>query len=90
MSAGLRTNDSAMKSTRSSSANSRSSMSFSDIAGTETFMPGSEMPLLLLTGPPSVTSQTTSRPSTAVTRRPTLPSSTSSRSPASASSARPL
>ena len=33
-------------------------MSFSDSAGTDTFMPGSEMPLLLLTGPPSVTVQT--------------------------------
>ena len=32
-------------------------MSFSDIAGTDTFMPGSEMPLLLETGPPSVTEQ---------------------------------
>ena len=30
-------------------------MSFSLIAGTETFIPGSEMPLLLETGPPSVT-----------------------------------
>ena len=35
-------------------------MSFSDIAGTDTFMPGSERPLLSLTGPPSVTRQTTS------------------------------
>ena len=39
-------------------------MSFSDIAGTDTFMPGSDSPLLLLTGPPSVTVQTTSSPST--------------------------
>ena len=38
-------------------------MSFSDIAGTETFMPGSDRPLLLLTLPPSVTMQTTSLPS---------------------------
>ena len=65
-------------------------MSFSDIAGTETFMPGSERPLLSLTGPPSVTSQTTSLPSTATTRRPTLPSSTSSRSSGRASAARSL
>ena len=65
-------------------------MSFSDMAGTETSMPGSEMPLLLLTLPPSVTSQTTSWPSTSSTVSPTLPSSTSSRSPAFASLARPL
>ena len=38
-------------------------MSFSDKAGADTFMPGSDMPLLLLTGPPSVTVQTTSLPS---------------------------
>ena len=43
--------------------------------------PGSEMPLLLLTGPPSVTVQTTSLPSMCSTTRPTLPSSISSRSP---------
>ena len=68
MSAGLRTNESATMSTRRSRANSRSPTSFSVIAGTETFMPGSERPLLSLTGPPSMTRQTTSRPSTAVTR----------------------
>ena len=62
-------------------------MSFSDIAGTDTFMPGSDRPLLLLTGPPSVTVQTTSLPSMCSTTRPTLPSSTSSRSPGAASSA---
>ena len=90
MSAGLRTNDSATMSTRRPSANARSAQSFSDIAGTDTFMPGSERPLLSLTGPPSVTSQTTSLPSTATTRRPTLPSSTSSRSSGRASAARPL
>ena len=38
-------------------------MSFSDSAGADTFMPGSDMPLLLLTGPPSVTVHTTSLPS---------------------------
>ena len=81
MSAGERTNDSATRSTPTFSANSRSSMSFSDNAGTETFMPGSDRPLLLLTGPPSVTVQTTSLPSMCSTTRPTLPSSTSSRSP---------
>ena len=63
ISAGERTNDSATRSTPSRSANSRSSMSFSDSAGTDTFMPGSDMPLLLLTGPPSVTVHTTSLPS---------------------------
>ena len=57
-----RTNDSATKSTPIRSANSRSSASFSDIAGTLTDTPGSDRPLLLLTGPPSVTSQTTSVP----------------------------
>ena len=44
-------------------------MSFSDIAGTETFMPGSDRPLLLLTGPPSVTVHTTSLPSMCSTTR---------------------
>ena len=90
MSAGLRTNDSATMSTRRPRANARSAQSFSDIAGTETFMPGNERPLLSLTGPPSVTRQTTSLPSIAMTRRPTLPSSTSSRSSGRASAARPL
>ena len=61
-----------------------------DVAGTDTFIPGSDRPLLSLTGPPSVTRQTTSLPSTATTRRPTLPSSTSSRSSARASVASPL
>ena len=58
--------------------------------GTETFMPGSDMPLLLLTVPPSVTVQTTSLPSMCSTTRPTLPSSTSSRSPGVASCGEPL
>ena len=87
MSDGLRTKESATMSTPSSRANSRSAMSFSDIAGTETLIPGSDSPLLLLTGPPSVTVHTTSLPSTADTARPTLPSSTSRRSPGLASSA---
>ena len=90
MSFGERTNDSAMKSTLSPSANSRSAMSFSDIAGTETFIPGSEMPLLSETMPPSTIRQHTSLPSTSVTVSPTRPSSTSSRSPGRASAARPL
>ena len=74
-----------MTSTPRDSANFRSAMSFSLIAGTETFIPGSEMPLLLDTGPPSVTAQSTSLPVTWVTTRPTLPSSISSRSPGRAS-----
>ena len=60
-------------------------MSFSDMAGTETFIPGSDRPLLLLTGPPSVTVHTTSSPSMCSTTNATLPSSTSSRSPGWAS-----
>jgi hypothetical protein len=90
MSDGLRTNERATMSTPSCSANSRSAMSFSDSAGTDTFMPGSEMPLLLLTGPPSVTVQITSFPSIPATISPTLPSSTRSRSPTTASRASPL
>ena len=87
MSAADRTNDSAMRSTPRRSANSRSAMSLSDRAGTDTFIPGSDTPLLLLTGPPSVTRHTTSLPSTSVTTSPILPSSTSNRSPGVASSA---
>ena len=89
-SAGERTNDSAIRSTPRRSANSRSSMSFSDSAGAETLMPGRDMPLLLLTLPPSVTEQTTSLPSMCSTTRLTLPSSTRTRSPGLASSARRL
>ena len=51
-----RTNDSATKSTARCSAQRRSSMSFSDSAGTLTATPGRLMPLLLLTGPPTTTS----------------------------------
>ena len=57
------------------------------VPGPSTFMPGSDMPLLLLTGPPSVTVHTTSLPSMCSTTRPILPSSTSTRSPGVASSA---
>ncbi|CKU69584.1 Uncharacterised protein [Mycobacterium tuberculosis] len=84
-SAGERTKESATMSTPRFSANVRSSMSFSDRAGAVTFIPGNEMPLLSLTGPPSTTVQTTSSPSTASTTNATLPSSTSTRSPATAS-----
>ena len=44
---GVRTNDSAMKSTPSRSANSRSSASFSDIAGTLTSTPGQGQALVV-------------------------------------------
>ena len=57
-------------------------MSFSDSAGTETATPGRLMPLWLLTLPPTSTSVRTSWPSTAVTRRRTLPSSMRIGSPA--------
>ena len=88
-SAGERTNDSAIMSTRSPSAKRRSASSFSLIAGTETTVPGSEMPLWSETRPPSTTRHTTSRPSTSVTSSETLPSSISSDSPGRTSSARP-
>ena len=55
-SAALRTKLSAMKSTVRCSAKRRSSMSFSDSAGTETATPGRLMPLWLLTLPPTSTS----------------------------------
>ena len=51
-----------MTSTPSDNANFRSAMSLSDIAGTDTFIPGRDSPLLLDTGPPSVTVQSTSLP----------------------------
>ena len=70
-----RTNDRATKSTVRCSANRRSSMSFSDSAGTLTATPGRLMPLLLLTGPPTTTSVTTSLPRTSLTRSRILPSS---------------
>ena len=88
ISAGERTKDRAMKSTPSFNANRRSAMSFSLKAGTEISMPGKETPLLLETGPPSVTRHTTSLPSTSMHSIATLPSSISKRSPGFASSAR--
>ena len=57
-----RTNDSAMKSTLMCSAQRRSSLSFSDSAGTDTATPGRLMPLLLLTGPGTSTRVRTSVP----------------------------
>ena len=90
-SAALRTKLSAMKSTVRCSAKRRSSMSFSDSAGTETATPGRLMPLWLLTFPPTSTSQTTSVPSlTSVARSRTLPSSMRIGSPTCTSPARPL
>ena len=60
MSLALRTNDKAIMSTPCRSAQRRSSVSFSLIAGTLTATPGRLMPLLLLTGPPTTTSVITS------------------------------
>ena len=60
----LRTKLSAMKSTPRRSAQRRSSVSFSDSAGTETATPGRLIPLLLETLPGTTTSVTTSVSST--------------------------
>ena len=79
-----------MKSTPRRSAQRRSSVSFSDSAGTETATPGRLMPLLLETLPATTTSVTTSVSSTDVTFRRTLPSSISSGSPGFTSPGRPL
>ena len=65
-------------------------MSFSDSAGTLTATPGRLMPLLLLTGPGTVTRVVTRGPSTPVTVRPTLPSSMRTASPTDTSPGRPL
>ena len=54
-SAAERTNDRKTKSTPIRSAQRRSSLSLSDSAGTLTATPGRLIPLLLLTGPPSIT-----------------------------------
>ena len=55
MSSAVRTNDSAIRSTPSRSAQRRSSMSFSVSAGTLTATPGRLMPLLSESMPPSIT-----------------------------------
>ena len=89
-SAASRTNESATKSTLRRSAKRRSSMSFSDRAGTETATPGRLMPLLLLTLPPTTTLQRTSVSPTSSTSRRTRPSSISSGSPGATSPGRPL
>ena len=89
MSAALRTNESAIMSTPWRSAQRKSSMSFSESAGTLTATPGKLIPLLSLSTPPSVTLVTTSVSVTEITSRPTLPSSTSSRSPGLQSPGKP-
>ena len=71
------------------SAQRRSSMSFSDSAGTETATPGRLRPLWSETMPPSMTIVWTRGPSTSVTSRVTRPSSTRMRSPLVTSAARP-
>ena len=80
-SAAERTNDRNTKSTPMRNAQRRSSLSLSDSAGTLTATPGRLMPLLLLTGPPSITRVRTRGPSTSITSSLTLPSSTSTVSP---------
>ena len=79
-----------MKSTVRCSANRRSSLSFSDSAGTETATPGRLMPLLSLIGPGTTTVVCTSVSSTEVTSRRTLPSSIRIWSPAATSPGSPL
>ena len=88
-SAAERTNDSAMKSTVRWRAQRRSSLSFSDSAGTETATPGRLMPLLSLTGPGTTTRVCTSVPSTEVTSSRTLPSSMRTWSPSPTSPGSP-
>ncbi len=88
-SAADRTKDSATKSTDVRSAHRRSSMSFSERAGTLTATPGRFSPLLSLTLPPTSTRVTTSWPSTSVTRSRSLPSSTRIGSPGLTSPGRP-
>ena len=85
-----RTKLSAMKSTPRLSAQRRSSVSFSDSAGTDTATPGRLMPLLLETLPGTTTSVTTSVSSTETTFSRTLPSSIRSGSPGFTSPGRPL
>ena len=74
----------------SPSAQRRSAMSFSLIAGTDTATPGRLMPLLLETLPPSAVRQRTRGPSTSSTSSATRPSSIRMRSPGLQSPASPL
>ncbi|CAB5161770.1 unannotated protein [freshwater metagenome] len=64
-----------MKSAPARNPHLKSSISFSDIAGTETATPGRLIPLLLLTAPGSITLVTTSLPFTSTTWTVTFPSS---------------
>ena len=89
MSSAVRTNDSAIMSTRIRSAQRRSALSFSDIAGTDTATPGRLMPLLFDSVPPSSTWHTTSVSVTDVAISAILPSSMRMRSPALTSPGRP-
>ncbi|CAB4657799.1 unannotated protein [freshwater metagenome] len=79
-----------MKSAPARSPQRRSSISFSDIAGTETATPGRFIPLLLLTAPGSMTLVITSLPLTSTTCTVTFPSSINMRSPALQSPGSPL
>jgi hypothetical protein len=76
-----RTNESATKSTPSSSANCRSSMSFRVSEGIGSGTPGRLTPLFELTAPPTSTSQRARPRSTLPTLRRTAPSSMSTSNP---------
>ena len=90
MSLALRTNESAIKSAPALSPHRKSSLSFSESAGTETATPGRFIPLLLLTAPGSIHLVTTSFPFTSTTSTVTFPSSIRIRSPGLQSPGRPL
>ena len=90
MSEAFLTNESAIMSTPTLSAQRRSSSSFSDKAGTFTATPGKLMPLLFETSPAISTSVVTVVLETSVARRRTFPSSISRKSPILTSSGKPL
>ncbi len=90
MSPALRTKESAIMSTPSSRANRRSSLSFSDRAGTLTAAPGRLIPLLFESTPPSTTTVFTRGPSTLTTSRAMTPSLIRIGSPGFTSPGRPL
>ena len=79
-----------MKSAPARRPQRKSSLSFSDSAGTETATPGRFIPLLLLTAPGSMHFVTTSFPLTSTTSTVTFPSSIRMRSPGLQSPGRPL
>lgn len=85
-----RTKDSATMSQPMCRANFRSSMSFSDSAGTLTAAPGRLMPLWSEMTPPSMTMVRTRGPSISTTWRATLPSLIRTGSPLETSPGRPL